>query len=198
MNTDPSETPVSCAEYLNSLEEWFLTVSKCLELFLHSIFLYIVAICHKLNICFVTFWQALIHTTLWDLHHVGIYEWTSKHTFSRFPYEGFNSLLNSTWQCKSNKFTPQDKKLWASRVVISYCTDHTGACGCIVGWATMLQAGRLWVRFSMRSLDFFFNLPNPSRATMALGSTQPLTEMSTRNIPVYKADNLTGICEPIV
>jgi hypothetical protein len=39
---------------------------------------------------------------------------------------------------------------------------------------------------------------------MALGSTQPLTEMSTRNIPeskerpVRKADNLTVICDPIV
>jgi hypothetical protein len=39
---------------------------------------------------------------------------------------------------------------------------------------------------------------------MALGSTQPLTEMSTRNIPGgegrpgRKADNLTAICEPIV
>jgi hypothetical protein len=29
----------------------------------------------------------------------------------------------------------------------------------------------------------FFNLPNPSSRTMALGSTQPLTEMSTWNIP---------------
>jgi hypothetical protein len=28
-----------------------------------------------------------------------------------------------------------------------------------------------------------FNLPNPSSRTMALGSTQPLTEMSTRNLP---------------
>jgi hypothetical protein len=40
--------------------------------------------------------------------------------------------------------------------------------------------------------------------TMALGSTQPLTEMSTRNLPgvkerpARKADNLTAICEPIV
>jgi hypothetical protein len=39
---------------------------------------------------------------------------------------------------------------------------------------------------------------------MALGLTQPLTEMSTRKIPggkgrrVRKADNLTAICEPIV
>jgi hypothetical protein len=28
-----------------------------------------------------------------------------------------------------------------------------------------------------------FNLPNPSSRTMALGSTQSLTEMSTRNLP---------------
>jgi hypothetical protein len=41
---------------------------------------------------------------------------------------------------------------------------------------------------------------------MALGSTQPLTEMSIRNIPggggkgqpARKADNLTVVCEPIV
>jgi hypothetical protein len=29
----------------------------------------------------------------------------------------------------------------------------------------------------------FFSWPNPSSRTMALGSTQPLTEMSTRNLP---------------
>jgi hypothetical protein len=45
----------------------------------------------------------------------------------------------------------------------------------------MLQAGRSRVRDPMRSLDFL-NLPNPSDRTMALGSTQPLTEMSTRNL----------------
>jgi hypothetical protein len=38
---------------------------------------------------------------------------------------------------------------------------------------------------------------------MSLGSTQPLTEMSTRNLsgdkarPERKADDLTAICEPI-
>jgi hypothetical protein len=50
----------------------------------------------------------------------------------------------------------------------------------------------------------FLNLPNVSSRTMALGSTQPLTEMSTMNIlevkgrPERKADNLTTICELIV
>jgi hypothetical protein len=39
---------------------------------------------------------------------------------------------------------------------------------------------------------------------MTLGSTQPQTEMSTRNLPegkgqpTLKADNLTAICEPFV
>jgi hypothetical protein len=50
----------------------------------------------------------------------------------------------------------------------------------------------------------FFNWPNSSNRTMAPGSFQSLTEMSTRNLPGGKgrpargADNLTAICEPIV
>jgi hypothetical protein len=62
--------------------------------------------------------------------------------------------------------------------------------------ATMLQAGRSRVRFLMSS-----DWPNPSSSIMALGSTQPLTEMSTRNFaegkgrPTGKNDNLTAICE---
>jgi hypothetical protein len=50
----------------------------------------------------------------------------------------------------------------------------------------------------------FFNWPNPSILNIALGWTQSLTEMGTRNLPgdkerpVHKADNLTTICEPIV
>jgi hypothetical protein len=67
----------------------------------------------------------------------------------------------------------------------------------------MLQAVRSQVRFPLRSLDLFFNWPNPSSRTMTLGSTQTLTEMSTRNLPggkggpARKAD-LTAVCEQIV
>jgi hypothetical protein len=67
----------------------------------------------------------------------------------------------------------------------------------------MLQAVRSRVRFPMRLFDVF-NRPNPSSRIMALGSTQPLTEMSTRNLPgakerpALKADNFTAICEPTV
>jgi hypothetical protein len=66
----------------------------------------------------------------------------------------------------------------------------------------MLQAGRSPVRI-LDEVDFF-NLPNPSSRTKALGSTQPLTEMSTRNLPggkkrpARRADNLAAIYEPNV
>jgi hypothetical protein len=46
----------------------------------------------------------------------------------------------------------------------------------------------------------FYNLPNPPNRMMALGSTQPLTEMSTRNFPggkkrpALRADNLARPC----
>jgi hypothetical protein len=57
------------------------------------------------------------------------------------------------------------------------------------------------VRSSPDEVDFF-KLPNFSSRTM--GSTQPLTEMSTRNLPgakglpARKADKLTAVCEPNV
>jgi hypothetical protein len=73
---------------------------------------------------------------------------------------------------------------------------------------------RSWFRYSATSRKVagsipdedmdFFNLPSPSSRIIALRSTQPLTEMSTRNLPggkgrpALKADNLTAICEQIV
>jgi hypothetical protein len=66
----------------------------------------------------------------------------------------------------------------------------------------MLQAGTLPVR--VPDVVDFFNLPNPFSCTMALGSTQHLTEMSTRNFPgakkrpVSRADNLAAIYTPNV
>jgi hypothetical protein len=66
----------------------------------------------------------------------------------------------------------------------------------------MLQAGRSPARVP-DEVDFF-SLPNSSSCTMAPGSTQPLTEMSTRNFPrgkkgpARRADNFAAICEPNV
>jgi hypothetical protein len=51
---------------------------------------------------------------------------------------------------------------------------------------------------------WIINWPNASSRTMSLVSTEPLTEMNTRNLlgvngwPVRKADNLTAICKPTV
>jgi hypothetical protein len=66
----------------------------------------------------------------------------------------------------------------------------------------MLQARRSPVRVP-DEVDFF-NLPNPSNRTMVLGSTQPVAEMNTRNLPggkkqpARRPDNLAAICEPNV
>jgi hypothetical protein len=54
--------------------------------------------------------------------------------------------------------------------------------GNVSGWGSMLQAGKPRVRIPMMSLDFLIDLIIPE-AFMALGSTQSLKEMSTRNIP---------------
>jgi hypothetical protein len=56
---------------------------------------------------------------------------------------------------------------------------------------------------SIPDVTGFFNLPNTSGHIMDLGSTQPLTEMSIRNLPGGKGRtareaDITAICEPIV
>jgi hypothetical protein len=97
----------------------------------------------------------------------------------------------------------QKIKLFSKRIdsKLTFCTFYyMRPRGSVVGWSTMLQAGRSRVRFPMRSL-VFFNLPNSYSRTMALGSTQALTEISTRVLPggtgrpAHNADNLTAICE---
>jgi hypothetical protein len=66
----------------------------------------------------------------------------------------------------------------------------------------MLEAGKSPVRVPDEA--DFFSFPNPSSRTMVLGSTQCLTEMSTRNLPggkkrpACRADNLAAIYEPNV
>jgi hypothetical protein len=68
---------------------------------------------------------------------------------------------------------------------------------------TVTQRLRSWLRHYATSrkvagsshdeVDFFFNLPNPSSRTMALGSTHPLTEMSTRNLLGVKGGRSVGL-----
>jgi hypothetical protein len=50
----------------------------------------------------------------------------------------------------------------------------------------------------------FLNVPNPFSRAVTLGLTQPLIEMSTRNVPIGKAlpsrkiDSLTATYKPII
>jgi hypothetical protein len=69
---------------------------------------------------------------------------------------------------------------------------------------------RSWLRHYATNREVVESIPtevtvflNPFSRIMALGSTQPLTQMSTRILPgdkggpACKTDNLTAICEPI-
>jgi hypothetical protein len=101
----------------------------------------------------------------------------------------YGDFMNSSfiWYCNFLKLMPQSSSYWGPWYV--------------VGWGNMPQAGRSHVRFLMMLLNIF-NWPNPSSCTMALGSTQPLREMSTRSLPgrkgrpARKSGNFTAICEP--
>jgi hypothetical protein len=68
-----------------------------------------------------------------------------------------------------------------SKLFLCVSTIKVVARGGAVSWGTALRAGRSRVWFPMVSLDFFHS-HNTSPRTVALGSTQPLTEMSTRNV----------------
>jgi hypothetical protein len=110
-----------------------------------------------------------------------------------------SSTRNPTWHnlgsnlgIRAEKLTPE---LWHGRPYFLYLYLHYVS---INAWTFFSR-----VRFPMRSLDSS-NWPNPSSHNTVLGSTQLLTEVSTRNIPggkrrpALKADSLTDICEPIV
>jgi hypothetical protein len=64
--------------------------------------------------------------------------------------------------------------------IFSFLEWDEWARGSVAGWGTMLQAGRSRVRIPMK---WIFQLPNSSSCAMALGSTQPLMDINTRNLP---------------
>jgi hypothetical protein len=53
------------------------------------------------------------------------------------------------------------------------------------GWSTIATNPKIASSIPDEVTEFF-SWPNPSSRTMALGSAQPLTEMSTRNLPKIK------------
>jgi hypothetical protein len=63
------------------------------------------------------------------------------------------------WSTNENNYEYENNKLvhiiWRKNILNKIC-------GSVVGWGTVLQAGRSWVRFSMRSLDFSIDLILPA------------------------------------
>jgi hypothetical protein len=109
-------------------------------------------------------------------------------------------FANHSWQ-----FHDTENKKFATEFHFHMCKllQRRYVCLCIYGFFnTALQAGRSPVR--VPDEVNFFNVPNPSSRTMALRSTQPLKEMSARNLPggkkrtARRADNLAAICVPNV
>jgi hypothetical protein len=95
----------------------------------------------------------------------------------------FQSDGNNRWTIGARMWNGMEHimNIPTHQVQNTVCRWTIGAHSSVAGWDTMLQARRSRVRVLMRWI--FFNLPNPSSRTMTLGSTKPLTEMSTRNLP---------------
>jgi hypothetical protein len=86
--------------------------------------------------------------------------------------------------------TPWEHQSLEYRIGINYYT-----CSWLRHYATSRKVAGL-----IPDVIGFVNWPNPSSRTMALGSTQPLTEMVTRNLPGGKGRpargaDFTAICE---
>jgi hypothetical protein len=104
-------------------------------------------------------------------------------------------------QSSQLNYKPSKKPRW-KQVTFNGLCNITGARSSIVvsGTATSRKVAGL---IPNEVIGFFIWL-NPFSRTVALGSTQPLTEMSTKNLPgakwrlACKAENLTTLCEPIV
>jgi hypothetical protein len=100
----------------------------------------------------------------------------------------------SKWQMEFNSAFKGLSCVWRTLSYLKPCIPLSGASCSTVGWGTALHAGRSRVWFLMVSLEFFIDII----LLAAVGLTQLLTEMSTRNItwrsrqPVRRTDNLTN------
>jgi hypothetical protein len=125
------------------------------------------------------------------VNRILIYNYYGRHCFKKSRRRKFfwALLVCRIWQhCRFLSTKP-------TALISRYKLGGGGARGSVVSWGTMLQAGRLLVQFPMRPLNFF-DLPNPSSRTMALRSTRPLTEMSTRMLLGVKGGRRVRLTSP--
>jgi hypothetical protein len=98
----------------------------------------------------------------------------------------FNQFLQNVSQWSSRSTASVHNWLCLALVmIISICKMYEYGAQGDTRWSGWLRhyATNWKVTGSSPDKVDFFNWPNPSSRTMALGSTQPLTEMSTRNLP---------------
>jgi hypothetical protein len=106
-------------------------------------------------------------------------------TTTKLPSCDTHHILSPiAYQGSTHLYTVPQLKCWAwllpnSPSEILKSVHMYGARGSVVGWGTMLQAGGSRIQFSLK-VTGFFNWPNLSSRTMALGSTQPLNRNEYR------------------
>jgi hypothetical protein len=110
---------------------------------------------------------------------------------------------SSTWICRELLYghPPSTQKVRAlNTAIISSTQNSTCHSTHWCSWWRHYATNRKVVISIPDEVTGIFNLGDHSGCTMALGSTQPLTEISTRNLPgrkrrpARKADNFTADC----
>jgi hypothetical protein len=114
-----------------------------------------------------------------------------------FTVENTNTVSTFCSYWESNHDLPFVRSNWAvripkARIFLTYFTVHA-----VAQWLKHCPTNRKVAGSIPGGVNGIFHWHNPFGRTMALGSTQPLIEMSTRNISwgkrrsVGRADNLT-------
>jgi hypothetical protein len=75
--------------------------------------------------------------------------------FVAYSGTGWTRHLPHNFYPRRNLYPVSGYVLSIQFAITSVYVFTLGACGSVVGWGTVLQVPKLWVRFQIRSLDFF-------------------------------------------
>ena len=131
------------------------------------------------------YWKIILYWLTYLIHGTKYMLFIEKNCYNFTKFENFTAAFTMVAiLSKLNHFTTSHQfffKFHLNIIPPPLSTNKWGASSGADGQGTKLQAGRSRVRFPMVSLEIFY-WHNPSGRTIVLESTQPLTEMSTRNI----------------